>query len=242
MLKVAVLTRRGSGRNINQDRVVVDDTVVDSNQPTTAMFTVEPPSLIAVLDGLGGHPAGDIAATLAAEVIAQGSPEVKTEQDLMSLVEKANRFLYDAMLVHKGLRDMGTTIAGALITADAVTVFHVGDSRVYFHAGEQLAQVTVDDWDEGYITQTLGGYPWFHPIQVRTTTMPLKGGRILAATDGLFGRTNRDTLAEAMNGPLEAVPDQLLKVAIESGNTDDFSVAVIEPAAPSQSSDPASGA
>ena len=45
-----------------------------------------------------------------------------------------------------------------------------------------------------------------------------------------------------MNGPLETVPDQLLKVAIESGNTDDFSVAVIEPAALSQSSDPASGA
>ncbi len=242
MLKVAVLTRRGSGRNINQDRVVVDDTVVDSNQPTTAMFTVEPPSLIAVLDGLGGHPAGDIAATLAAEVIAQGSPEVKTEQDLMSLVEKANRFLYDAMLVHKGLRDMGTTIAGALITADAVIVFHVGDSRVYFHAGEHLTQVTVDDWRDGYITQTLGGYPSFQPIHVHVSTEPLGVGRILAATDGLFGHADSNMLAQAMNGPLETVPDQLLKVAIESGNTDDFSVAVIEPAAPSQSSDPASGA
>ncbi len=56
MLKVAVLTRRGSGRAINQDRVVVNHTVVGSEHPTTAMFTVEPPSMIAVLDGLGGHP------------------------------------------------------------------------------------------------------------------------------------------------------------------------------------------
>lgn len=69
-LRVAVLTRRGSGRTINQDRVVVGDMVVDSDQPTTAMFNVEPPSLVAVLDGLGGHPAGDIAAALAGEVIA----------------------------------------------------------------------------------------------------------------------------------------------------------------------------
>ena len=229
---MAVLTRRGSGRDINQDRVVVDDTVVDSNQPTTAVFSVEPPSLIAVLDGLGGHPAGDIAATLAAEVIAQGSPEVKTEQDVISVVEKANRFLYDAMLVHKGLRDMGTTIAGVLVTTDTVVAFWVGDSRVYLHTGEQLAQVTVDDWEDGYITQTLGGYPWFHPIQVHTTVLPLGRGRILAATDGLFGRTNRDTLAEAMNGPLETVPDQLSQVAIESGNTDDFTVAVVEPVKP----------
>ena len=194
------------------------------------MFTVEPPSLIAVLDGLGGHPAGDIAAALAAEVIASGSSQTKTEQDLTSLVEDANRFLYEAMRVHKGLRDMGTTIAGVLVTNDTVIVFHVGDSRVYLHTGERLTQVTVDDWDEGYITQTLGGYPWFHPIQVHTTAVPLRSGRTLAATDGLFGRTNRAKLSKAINGPLETVPDQLLKVAIESGNTDDCSVAVIEPA------------
>ena len=230
MLKVAVLTRRGSGRAIHQDRVVVNHTVVDRDQPTTVMFSVEPPSLVAVLDGLGGHPVGDIAAAVAAEVIASGSSQTKTEQDLIALVEKTNRFLYDTMLIHKGLRDMGTTIAGVLVTTDTVIVFHVGDARVYLHTGEQLTQVTVDDWDEGYITQTLGGYPWFHPIQVHTTTKPLGGGRILAATDGLFGQTDSDMLAEAMNGPLETVPDQLSQVAIESGNTDDFSVAVIEPA------------
>ena len=69
---MAVLTRQRSGREINQDRVVVNDTVADSDHPTTAVLTVDPPSLIAVLDGLGGHPAGDIAAALAAEVIASG--------------------------------------------------------------------------------------------------------------------------------------------------------------------------
>ena len=228
-LRVAVLTRRGSGREINQDRVLVNDTVLDSNHPSTVMFDVEPPSLVAVLDGLGGHPAGDIAAALAAEVIASGSPEATTEQDVISLVVGANQFLYDAMLVHKGLREMGTTVAGVLVTSDTVTVFHVGDSRVYFHTGEDLTQVTVDDWDGGYITQTLGGYPWFHPIQVHTTTQPLGDGRIIAATDGVFGRTTWMGLSRALIGPLDAVPGRLLKTAQHSGNTDDFTVAVIEP-------------
>ena len=50
---------------------------------------------------------------------------------MVSLVENANRFLYEAMRVHPGLREMGTTIAGVLVTTDTVTVFHVGDSRVY---------------------------------------------------------------------------------------------------------------
>ena len=90
------------------------------------MFTSQSPSLVAVLDGLGGHPAGDVASSLAAEVIASGSSGVETEQDVVSLVEKANQFLYDTMLVHKGLRDMGTTIAGALVTADGAVVFWVG--------------------------------------------------------------------------------------------------------------------
>ena len=85
-LRVAVLTRRGSGRDINQDRLVVNDTVVDSDRRTTIMFALGCPSVVAVLDGLGGHPAGEIAAVLAAEVIAQGSSEVKTEQDVVSLV------------------------------------------------------------------------------------------------------------------------------------------------------------
>ena len=232
-LRVAVLTRRGSGRDINQDRVVVNDTVVDSDRRTTAMFNVERPTLVAVLDGLGGHPAGDIAAALAAEVMAQGSSEVKTEQDVISLVVGANQFLYDAMLVHKGLRNMGTTIAGVLVTTHTAVVFHVGDSRVYLHTGDYLTQVTVDDWEnghnnKGYITQTLGGYPWFHPIQVHTTTLPLTGGRILAATDGLFGRTNPATLSKAMKGPLENVPDQLSDVASRSGNTDDCAFAAIQ--------------
>ena len=221
--------------------MVVSDTVVDSDQPTTVMFAVETPNLVAVLDGLGGHSAGEIAAALAAEVIASGSPQVNTEQDLIALVEEANRFLYETMLVDKGLRNMGTTIAGVLVTTDMVIVFHVGDSRVYLHTGEQLTPVTVDDWDGGYITQTLGGHPWFHPIQVHTTTVPLRDGRILAATDGLFGRTNRATLLKAMIGPLENVPDQLTQVAIRSRNTDDFSVAVIELATLSRLPDPASG-
>ena len=89
---MAVLTRRGSGRDINQDRAVVNDTVVDSDHPGTAVFTVDFPSLVAVLDGLGGHPAGDTAASLAAEVIASESSQAETEQDAISLVVSSNQF------------------------------------------------------------------------------------------------------------------------------------------------------
>lgn len=208
---------------------MVDNTVVASRQRTTAVFTAEPPSLVAVLDGLGGHPAGNIAAALAADVIASGSSQTKTEEDLVALVEKANRFLYRTMFAYPSLQGMGATVAGVLVTSDRVTVFHVGDSRVYLHTGNHLKQATVDDWEEGYITQSLGGYGALQPIHVHTALEPLAGGRFLAATDGLFDHTDRATLSKAMEGPLEALPDRLEKVAIESGNPDDFSVAVVAP-------------
>ncbi|MCE2525976.1 MAG: protein phosphatase 2C domain-containing protein [Actinomycetia bacterium] len=241
MLKAAVLTRQGLGRTVNQDRVVVNQTVVDPQPAKTSVFSAELPSLVAVLDGLGGHPAGDVAASLAAEMIASASSEVRSEPDVIALVEEANRFLYQTMATYPILQYMGTTIAGVLVTLEAVTVFHVGDSRVYFHAGGDLVQATVDDGRDGYVTQTLGGHDSFEPIRVHASTEPRANRRILAATDGLFDHTDRETLSPAMNGLLEEVPDQLSQVAIESANPDDFSVAVIEPSTAAQAGDPAPG-
>ena len=112
--------------------------MVDHNHPNTSMFDLGCPSVVVVLGGMGGHPAGDIAAALAAEVIAQGSSGVENEQDIVSLVEGANRYLYNAMVLHRGLREMGTTIAGALVYTEEVIVFWVGDSRVHLHSGDDL--------------------------------------------------------------------------------------------------------
>ncbi len=115
------------------------------------MLTLESPSHVAVLDGLGGHPAGDRAASLAAEVIGAGSSQVETEQQVTSLVDEANHFLYEAMGDREGLRTMGATIAGALVTTDRVVVFHLRDSWVHRPKDEQLTQVTVDDWEDGWL-------------------------------------------------------------------------------------------
>ena len=121
-------------------------------------------------------------------------------------------------------------MAGIFVTPNRVTVFHVGDSRVYSYTGGHLIQATTDDSDpnSGLITQVLGGSRSFLPVRVHLSTQPLGSGRMLVATDGLFALTDTDTLTGAMNGPLNTVPDRLLNVAIQSGNTDDFSVAVVE--------------
>ena len=230
MLRAAVLTRMGERRGANQDRVVVDNTVVASEQRSVAMFDLEPPCLLAVLDGLGGHAAGDIASALAADVIASGTSGVRSHADVSELVESANMHLYRTMFTYPSLKGMGTTVAGVFFASDSATVFHVGDSRVYSYTEGKLIPATADDADprSGFLTQVLGGARRFTPVAVHLSTESMESGRMLLATDGLFGLADHDALSDAMDGPLDNVPDRLRKVAIESGNTDDFSVAVVE--------------
>ena len=68
---------------------------------------------------------------------------------MISLVDEANQFLYEAMGDREGLRTMGATFAGVLVTTDRVVVFHWRYSRVCRPKDEQLTQVTVDDWEDG---------------------------------------------------------------------------------------------
>lgn len=227
-LTVAVLTVRGSGRSVNQDRIVVNRQVIASEHSQTIVMPFAVPGLVCVLDGLGGHPAGDIAAGLAADRIASHTP--RTPDDIAAAVDDANRFLYRTMFDYPSLATMGATVAGVLVEPDRATVFWVGDSRVYFHRGGSLALMSVDDWADGYITQTLGGWERHHPVDCHISVEPWAGEPIVVATDGMFGMfVEPDELGEAMEGPPATAPDRLLQVAVRSGNTDDCSIAVIGP-------------
>lgn len=230
VVQVTVLSRQGSGREENQDRIVVNNTVLASEHPTVETRMLNVPVLVAVFDGLGGHPAGGLAAAVAADAVASGSSRLRTESDVEKLIDTTNRHLYRTMFAYPDLATMGATIAGAYITQQTMTIFHVGDSRVYAYKGGYLTRMTVDDWDakERIITQVLGGSYGFVPVRTHMTIEPLTATRLLVATDGVFAATGREQLAEAMEAHLEDVPERLLQAAIAAGNTDDFSAAVIE--------------
>ena len=65
-------------------------------------------------------------------------------------------------------------MAGIFVTSNRVTVFHVGDSRVYSYTGGHLIQATTDDSDpnSGLITQVFGGSRSFLPVRVHLSTQP----------------------------------------------------------------------
>ena len=230
MIRMVAVTRKGTRKKIeNQDRIVVNDTVLASEGPGPSFSTLDEKSLVAVLDGMGGHAGGGVASAAAADVVASGYGGIDGEDGVAQLVESANQRLYDMMQTAPSLAFMGSTIAGVLFGPGEMTIFNVGDSRVYLHAGGYLLQASRDHSSpRGELVQSLGGLDTHVPVETHMTTEPLGNGKILVATDGLFRGVPSETLARAVSKPLREAGAELLQLAVDSGNDDDISFIVIE--------------
>ena len=93
---------------------------------------------------------------------------------MAQLVESANQRLYDMMQTAPSLAFMGSTVAGVLFGPGEMTIFNVGDSRVYLHAGGYLLQASRDHSSpRGELVQSLGGLDTYVPVETHMTTEPL---------------------------------------------------------------------
>jgi PPM family protein phosphatase len=109
-----------------------------------------------VADGMGGHPAGDVAAQTAVAVATQRARERASWLDehpdsaaefVTDLVTSANLRIHDLMRMKSSLRGMGTTFVALAITLTPMpvaTIAHLGDSRAYLYRTGQLTQLTRD--------------------------------------------------------------------------------------------------
>ncbi|MEO6307065.1 MAG: protein phosphatase 2C domain-containing protein [Nitrospiraceae bacterium] len=109
-----------------------------------------------VADGMGGHPAGDVAAQTAVAGAKQRAQErvawLRTHPNaaaefVADLVTSANRQIHDLMQAKPYLKGMGTTFVALAITPAPIPVAHtahLGDSRAYLYREGQLTQLTRD--------------------------------------------------------------------------------------------------
>jgi serine/threonine protein phosphatase PrpC len=107
-------------------------------------YVVAPP-LFAVADGMGGAQAGEVASRLAASALEGGdSDSLQGLERLDSLIQEANRRVYDRASADPSASGMGTTMTVALVEDMTVAIGHVGDSRAYLVRGERMEQLTDD--------------------------------------------------------------------------------------------------
>src|SRR5712691_8520793 len=107
-------------------------------------YVIAPP-LFAVADGMGGAQAGEIASKLAAAALEEADPgTLSGKERVLSLIQEANRRVYERSNADPNASGMGTTITVALVEDGDVTIGHVGDSRAYRYRDGGIEQITED--------------------------------------------------------------------------------------------------
>ncbi|HTA71928.1 MAG TPA: protein phosphatase 2C domain-containing protein [Bryobacteraceae bacterium] len=123
-------TDPGRLRTENQDRDYVDD--------ERGVFLV--------VDGLGGHAAGEKAADTAIEVIPTelAIHDGDIRDRIRNAIATANNRICDLAAEHEDWRGMACVLTLAVMEDDKVIVGHVGDSRLYLMWNGALRKLTSD--------------------------------------------------------------------------------------------------
>ncbi|MFF3323416.1 PP2C family protein-serine/threonine phosphatase [Streptomyces sp. NPDC002889] len=237
---VTALSHTGLVRDHNEDSLVVGPwtlcgTVTEN--PQTLLFPLGTPLAVAVADGLGGQPAGEVASSLVVRQLASLGPSLDSEDAVGDALKLCNHSVYAAAGDDPELITMGTTVAGAVVLPGSLMAFNIGDSKVYAVTPDGLRQVSVDDSPPprpghrttSAVLQTLGGTHAFTAVTPHVTTSELStGDRYLVCTDGLTDPVPEDVLDELLrvHGDGRAA-FELWKAAIEAGGPDNITLALI---------------
>lgn len=139
-LPVYAVTDRGKSGKNNEDNYAVSAHLLGESDPT--------PSIVAIVaDGVGGHQAGEVASSLAVEMISQIIARSDASQPLAALEEafsQTNQAIYSQATINPANAGMSTTAACAWVIGDRLYTASMGDSRIYLKRGESFVQLTVD--------------------------------------------------------------------------------------------------
>ena len=239
--EVSVITHDGLVRDHNEDSVVVGPwtaCATVTTAPATFALPLTAPVVIAVSDGLGGHPAGELASSVVVQTLARLAPQLDDADAVHDAVEACNSAVYAEAARHPAREGMGTTVAGVLLTGGEAYVFNVGDSRVYSYGPEGLRQISVDDSPSlppgqthtALITQIIGGYGDREPLDVHVSTHSIDDATCyLVCTDGLSDVIDDARIAAVLEEDRGvAAVFELWRAAITGGGPDNITVALAE--------------
>ena len=225
----------GQLRDKNQDCAFVSDRVV------------------AIADGMGGPPGGDVASQLAVESLraAMADPVI---DNLSDAFHWANDQVWEKS-AERDLRGMGTTMCALALVHDGadgepprLAIANVGDSRIYLlrdgelelrtedHSlveemvrdGRITAEEALAHGQRNIVTRAIGIAP-----TVEVDSWPIEpevGDRFLLCSDGLFNEVDPNRIAATLRrlaDPDEAA-SELVAMANQAGGRDNITCAVVD--------------
>jgi serine/threonine protein phosphatase PrpC len=229
------VTDAGKVRQNNEDALLVGDGKDET--------------LFVVADGIGGFEAGEVASSLAVEVLK----DLRPDEPFEAAIGEANRRIVAAGRGDEKLSGMGTTVVairfGGTQREPVAEVAHVGDSRAYLMRGGDMRPITEDHSlvaelvrsgdltrdqaaehpQKNLITRALGAD---EEVDVDTAVLPVEAGdRILLCSDGLSDMVPEGgislILAESPEDPEKAARG-LLSAALDAGGNDNITVVVVD--------------
>jgi PPM family protein phosphatase len=243
-LEVTAATNLGRRRPSNEDAIVVGNWFgfgdVASHSTAQDAFA---DFLLAVADGLGGHRGGAVASRMVVEGLAARASdlEIGRSDSVAAAIMAIDDDIRLRATSDPSLSGMGSTLAMAVISANALKFVNVGDSRIYLsHNFDELRQISIDDVPAApkseagvgtivhrrshRITQALGGQrlrrsplrPHIHDIAL---SMPWT---LLLCSDGLTDYVDEAKMRERIASPSCSATD-LIELALSGGGGDNVS-------------------
>jgi len=241
-VRAAMHTDQGRIRSRNEDACLVDADL----------------GLFAVADGMGGHPAGDVAARVAIEhlprLVGRALDGIDRGADaggVGAAVEEAVLALNEVVIAEASAdperTGMGTTLVLALISGRTAHVAHAGDSRAYLLREDRLRRLTEDHSlaaalvDGGVLDAEQAARHPFAQSLTQAIGMPgtrpeihrvqlAAGARLLLCSDGLTKMLPEERIAALLAAGQDTGPTSraLVDAANDAGGHDNVSVVLID--------------
>jgi serine/threonine protein phosphatase PrpC len=240
--KAAAKTDIGLVRHKNQDSFGLDEEL----------------GLYVVCDGMGGSVGGEIASELAMQSFLQTAKQElsamaslngeRNRNSLWRAALAANRAVRMRAQYDTELRGMGTTLVGARLDGEALTVVNIGDSRAYRVRAGEVTQLTADhsyvaesvrrgmmtveeasrSSMQSVITRAIGAEEDVEPDLFDERVV--EGDTILLASDGLTRHVADAEIAEVLGRAEQSAMEScrvLIEMAKDSGGSDNITCLVI---------------
>src|SRR5260370_5286197 len=199
---------------------------------------------------MGGAQAGEVASKLAAVALEEADlGALSGEERVTSLIQEANRRVYERSHEDPNASGMGTTITVALVEDTGVTIGHVGDSRAYRYRDGSIEQITEDHSlvaelvrsgklspeeaethpQRSVITRALGTDP---DVDVDTFSIPTQPADLfMLCSDGLTSMVEDDVILSTVEKHRRNLPTAataLIRAANKGGGEDNITVVFFE--------------
>ncbi|MBE6060694.1 MAG: Stp1/IreP family PP2C-type Ser/Thr phosphatase [Clostridium sulfidigenes] len=220
------------------------------NEDSVGYYEEEDFGIFVIADGMGGHNAGEVASKIAIDTIIEyviNHKKDRSEEEILNeAILSANRKIYRESLLNESCNGMGTTLVGAFVRGNNLTMVNIGDSRGYILKDGQLVKVTKDHslvqelLDNGTITnEEAKNHPNKNVITRALGTNPvvtadyysldLRGvSKILLCSDGLTNEVSEEDIFRVLQGYNGNQCMELINMSKKNGGRDNISIIIFK--------------